>query len=82
MGINRGGQARKVSLYADDLILYLSEPDSSVPKALDIFIHQILPYSININANAWYCYLYLLRNNTYNVTKWCSHEPRYSLPAK
>ena len=36
MGVVRGGQTHKLSLYADDLILYLSDPITSIPKALDI----------------------------------------------
>lgn len=53
MGINRGGHAHKVSLYADDLILYLSEPDSSVPKALDIIskFGKISGYKINLSKS-------------------------------
>lgn len=35
-GINRGGQVHKVSLYADDLLLFLSDPAISIPKCLDI----------------------------------------------
>lgn len=35
-GIARGGLTHKVSLYADDLLLLLSNPQVSIPKALDI----------------------------------------------
>ena len=34
-GVDRGGQTHKLSLYADDLILYLSDPSVSIPKALE-----------------------------------------------
>ncbi len=33
-GIFRGGLEQKVSLYADDLILFLSNPLVSIPRAL------------------------------------------------
>lgn len=33
-GITRGGKSHKVSLYADDLLLYISSPTESIPKLL------------------------------------------------
>lgn len=36
LGINRSGKTQKVSLYADDLIIYISNPDSSIPKTIDL----------------------------------------------
>lgn len=37
-GVSRGSQTQKWSLYADDLILYLSQYDSSIPTAQDMII--------------------------------------------
>lgn len=36
-GITRGGKVHKVSLYADDLLLYMSNPVYSLPVVLSIF---------------------------------------------
>lgn len=36
MGVVRGGQNHKLSLYADNLLLYLSDPCTSIPNALEI----------------------------------------------
>lgn len=36
-GITRAGKAHKLSLYADDLLLYMSNPATSLPVVLDIF---------------------------------------------
>uniref|UniRef100_A0A674MKX6 Uncharacterized protein n=1 Tax=Takifugu rubripes TaxID=31033 RepID=A0A674MKX6_TAKRU len=36
-GITRHGQLHKISFYADDLLLYMSNPTSSLPVILDIF---------------------------------------------
>ena len=33
-GISRGGKIHKLSLYADDLLLYISNPTESIPKIL------------------------------------------------
>lgn len=38
-GFSRFGTTHKLSLYADDLLLYVSNPISSLPKVLDI-LHQ------------------------------------------
>lgn len=38
-GINRGGLECKVSLYADDLLLYISDPLFSLPKLLGTLEH-------------------------------------------
>lgn len=51
MGINRGGHTHKLSLYADDLILFISEPGTSIPKALDIISEfgKVSGYKINLS---------------------------------
>ena len=36
VGIWRGGSEHKVSLYADDMLLYLSDPLVSLPKLLHL----------------------------------------------
>ncbi len=35
-GINRGGLEHKVPLYADDMLLYISDPPSSFPHLLKL----------------------------------------------
>ena len=35
-GITRGGATHKVSLYADDLLLYISNPTSSIPVIMSV----------------------------------------------
>ena len=52
-GIDRGGQTDKPSLYADNLILYLSDPSSSIPKALDIISNfgKISGYKISLTKS-------------------------------
>lgn len=48
-GIKRAGQEHKVSLYADDLLLYISDPLRSLPYALTIFENfgRISLYKLN-----------------------------------
>lgn len=53
MGVVRGGQTHKLSLYADDLVLYLSDPCTSIPKALEIIssFGEISGYRINLTKS-------------------------------
>lgn len=53
MGIKRGGHSHKLSLYTDDLILFISEPDTSIPKALDIIskLGKMSGYKINLSKS-------------------------------
>ena len=53
IGIERGGVTHKLSLYADDLLLYCSNPLHSVPVALNI-IHSfgmVSGYKINLTKS-------------------------------
>lgn len=52
-GIMRGGVEQKVSLYADDLLLYVSDPDKSIPLVLTILGHfgQISGYKLNLSKS-------------------------------
>lgn len=52
-GIDRGGLTHKLSLYADDLILYLSDPSVSIPKAPEIISNfgKISGFKINLNKS-------------------------------
>ena len=34
--VTRGGLEQRVSLYADDLLLYISRPNTSIPTALSL----------------------------------------------
>lgn len=48
-GITRGERTHKLALYADDLLLYLSNPDVSIPKVMSIISEfgEISGYKIN-----------------------------------
>ena len=52
-GIQRDGLELKVSLYADDLLLYVSEPASSLPSILDILkqFGRISGYKLNLQKS-------------------------------
>uniref|UniRef100_A0A3Q3A000 Reverse transcriptase domain-containing protein n=1 Tax=Kryptolebias marmoratus TaxID=37003 RepID=A0A3Q3A000_KRYMA len=52
-GITRGGLDHKVSLYADDLLLFLSDPETSMPLVLDMLekFGQISGYKLNFNKS-------------------------------
>lgn len=52
-GIQRGSQEQKVSLYANDLLLYVTDPISSLPHALTIFQNfgSISGYKLNIHKS-------------------------------
>lgn len=49
-GIWRGDVEHKVSLYADDLLIYLSQPENVIPKILDMLqmFGEISGYNINL----------------------------------
>lgn len=52
-GLEKGGYVHKISLYADDIMLYLTNPKSSLPtlsKLLENF-RDISGYKININKS-------------------------------
>lgn len=53
VGVVRGNQIHKLSLYADDLVLYLSDPGTSIPKALEIIssFGEISGYKINFTKS-------------------------------
>ena len=48
-GITRAGLEQKVSLYADDMLLYISDPHSSIPKLMALLTEfgKISGYKIN-----------------------------------
>lgn len=52
-GIWRGGVEHKVSLYADDLLLFISKPSTSIPEALTILenFSQFSGYKLNLNKS-------------------------------
>ena len=52
-GIERGGVTHKLSLYADDLLLYCSDPLLSVPVALDVInsFGRVSGYKINLTKS-------------------------------
>lgn len=52
-GVKRKGQEYKVSLYADDLLLYVSDPESSLPSILDTLngFGEISGYKVNFQKS-------------------------------
>lgn len=52
-GIHRAGQEHKLSLYTDDLLLYVSDPLGSLPHAFTIFNNfgSISGYKLNIHKS-------------------------------
>lgn len=54
MGVVGGGQTHQLSLYADDLVLFLSDPCTSIPKALEIIssFGETSDYRINLTKFA------------------------------
>lgn len=57
-GIIRFGQSHKLSLYADDLLLYISNPMSSFPIILEIF-SKISGYKLNLHKSEYFPILLL-----------------------
>ena len=53
VGIRKGGHMNKVSLYADDLVLFLTNPVATVPIALDLISNfgQVSGYKLNLNKS-------------------------------
>ena len=52
-GISRGGIEHKVSLYADDLLVYLYSPDKSIPLILSVLTEfgHISGYKLNLQKS-------------------------------
>nr|QCF47464.1 putative RNA-dependent DNA polymerase [Erythrocytic necrosis virus] len=52
-GIIRTGLEHKVSLYADDLLLFISNPDTSLPRALSVLkkFGSISGYKLNLGKS-------------------------------
>lgn len=52
-GIWRGGVEHRVSLYADDLLLYISHPDISLPTAISLLgqFSEFSGYKLNLHKN-------------------------------
>lgn len=52
-GIQRGGIEHKVSLYADDLLVFVSHPDTSLPSTLSSLSHfgQFSGYKLNLHKS-------------------------------
>ncbi|KAJ0001377.1 hypothetical protein NQD34_006397 [Periophthalmus magnuspinnatus] len=52
-GIMRGGLVHKVALYADDLLLFVSNPDISMPTVLTLLkeFGEISGYKLNLNKS-------------------------------
>ena len=57
-GIHIGREEIKLSLYADDMILYLENPKDSTPKLLELInqFSKVAGYKINIQKSVAYLY--------------------------
>ncbi len=55
-GIIWGGQTHKVSLYADDLLLFLSNPDTTLPLVLSLLstFGAISGYKLNLHQSEYF----------------------------
>lgn len=55
-GIQRWGTDHKLSLYADDLLLYIRDPQSSIPRALPVLksFSEFSGYKLNISKSECY----------------------------
>lgn len=69
-GIHCGGQETKVSLYAYDLLLYVSDPISSLPCILDTLntFGRISDYKLNFQKSE----LFLLNHKAEALPSGCS----------
>uniref|UniRef100_A0A3P9KND8 Reverse transcriptase domain-containing protein n=1 Tax=Oryzias latipes TaxID=8090 RepID=A0A3P9KND8_ORYLA len=52
-GVSAGGTQHKISLYADDILLYVTEPPSSIPRLIEIIQHfsTFSGYKINFSKS-------------------------------
>lgn len=68
-GISRFGQVHKLSLYADDLLLYISNPASSLPPILSILkqFSSVSGYKLNIQISELFCVNQLARALSKNM---------------
>jgi hypothetical protein len=57
-GIQIGKETVKISLFADDMILYLKDPKNSTPKLLDIInsYSKVAGYKINLQKSLTFLY--------------------------
>ena len=62
-GIQIGKQELKLSLYADDMILYIENPKNSIRKLLELICEfsKVSGYKMN-NRNHWHFYLLTMKN--------------------
>lgn len=52
-GISRADKEQRISLYADDVVLYISDPEASLPNVLEILrqFSSISGYKLNLNKS-------------------------------
>ena len=55
-GIDRGGAIHKASLYADDLLVYISNPTQSIPPLIEILNHfgRLSGYKLNFSKSLFF----------------------------
>lgn len=80
-GILRGGAEHKVSLYADDMLIYMSDPAESLPKMLELLnsFGRISGYKVNMQKSELMpidpsCQL--STNQSFSI-KICTHKFKY-----
>jgi hypothetical protein len=67
-GIQIGKEIVKVSLFADDMILYLKDPKTSTPKLLDTTNSFSNVAGYKINSQKLVAFLYI--NNEQEIPRW------------
>lgn len=55
-GIHRAGKEQKISLYADDVVLYISNPETCLPHVLSILgqFGSVSGYKINLHKSEFF----------------------------
>uniref|UniRef100_A0AAY5JXW3 Reverse transcriptase domain-containing protein n=1 Tax=Esox lucius TaxID=8010 RepID=A0AAY5JXW3_ESOLU len=75
-GIMRGGLVHKVSLYADDLLMFISDLETSIPESLDTISQfgKSSGYKINLTKSVLFPINVLARNRSFNSYPFRSTE--------
>ena len=74
-GIQMGKEEVKLSLFADDMILYIENPKNSIRKLLELICEfsKVSGYKMN-NRNHWHFYLLTMKNQKEKLRNQ-SHSP-------
>lgn len=68
-GNSRGNTIHKVSLYADDLLLYITDPETSIPRALELLgcFGCLSGYRLNLSKSILFPINQLARDSGYST---------------